>query len=975
MATKGSKIFDEADPLADLLLSDEDSLGSRKEMSQTNVASPKETSLSAVGVDPTKPGAFKRDRSQVISEPYGLGSEDAKEETPAGNAGKVDGNHPELSIAHASDWLGIKSPVKTSPVKAGQIETLQSIVSINTSVLNSPKKAGDRKIDHDEDHLERIGFSNRKLSKMLDSVAGKVGATSKPKSIMDDLFGSIVTSTNIDKLASSQVYLDKKDDIKDVSQVSNPLSFGSYAPSVSTAREPRRSALRHTSNVTNPLGIFIPSAQVSSQDHAGEGSIDTPVPSARYDSATLQRVSSGDGAKPDPQTQVAAAETSRPWTPSSGPGGAMHVRGPASPRHHHGNPATSSAKLPEWLGGGVTLAKEESAMATVHQQVSEALGDPQHPELGDGVGGALLVGARMDQEVVAALQRQETQLVAALQVQQRQGQLAELHRRQQELLQRQEAQLSELVMRQVERQRQLESQLASQQERIATHIQALLSQPVVLPTPEQSAVGPTAEASVQSSQPTFAGVVQPSATEVSYRGELERLEDSYKRQIALLESSLERVEARLCAENARLETEYQARITKLQEELLSVEEAHKQKVAALHQERLVDLQHLKKLYQHEVDDLREHYVRVAALEQDNSLQTRSLQLLGESSARLASLEERADDRQRSELDERSAALRAREAELKTAREAMERQRLASEEERARLVGLVTELELRVAEQRGELESRAWELRQEAAVLEARTRALEGERQRSLARLQHERQQLQQLKQSVLEEKKRVSQQLREEQLKLSAEKSRLEAIARLRSPVTPAPAVDVEQIQAEAEATMLVARDAARQAEVEREKLAEQRRLLAAEQRRLREVESELAIRSQELDVLGEVSAATKEEGLRMLRESWELQQQQATCAAAHQTQLSQLQERERKLAEEKMAWSQERRALQASMQQERFCFLCRSLLEHPRPLAPPTYQPAHKHFVDPEQVILRLAGERDQDASRSNLVASLVSK
>jgi Fas-binding factor 1 len=81
----------------------------------------------------------------------------------------------------------------------------------------------------------------------------------------------------------------------------------------------------------------------------------------------------------------------------------------------------------------------------------------------------------MDQQVVAALQHQETQLLTALHLKQHEERLSALQVRQQEMLQRQEQQLEDLIRRQMERQEQLDVHVRSQQERISSHIQVMFT--------------------------------------------------------------------------------------------------------------------------------------------------------------------------------------------------------------------------------------------------------------------------------------------------------------------------------------------------------------------------------------------------------------------------------------------------------------------------------------------------------------------
>ena len=76
------------------------------------------------------------------------------------------------------------------------------------------------------------------------------------------------------------------------------------------------------------------------------------------------------------------------------------------------------------------------------------------------------------------------------------------------------------------------------------------------------------------------------------------------------------------------------------------------------------------------------------------------------------------------------------------RENLEKQRIASEEERKNLVGLISQLEHRLAEQRQNAEEERWNLRQETSRLDAATKALEKERDRAMQQIERERQQLQ-----------------------------------------------------------------------------------------------------------------------------------------------------------------------------------------------------------------------------------------
>nr|CAD7395037.1 unnamed protein product [Timema cristinae] len=1019
---KGNKFnfgeFDTNDPLADLL-SDDETPTPKKKSSKRNVVSPTnydsgdgEISVSKHDISPFQASSERKEKSKVIADLFGL-------EDNAGinkHAALLSSHEGIVKVSGAtdiksSDWLGLKSPTKSPPsvpIVKKESEVLVSNKTASTKKETKQSAAGIIPKDDDDDLLEGMGFVDSNKTTSTFTQKGKVEQIStKPKSILDELMEKTKVEMPKVKTLDTSSGTSKNTDTKYSSQVPNLISFGGYSPSVSTTREPRRSGQRRNSGaVVDPLGIFTSPTKNTQALTSKEQSLELlATPNIKS-----QQTNSRRGSQPDwlglsssedksvPPAVGIALQSSPKHTLKINPEQKMHDLAPLPSKPMQDKvPTQQHSNLPEWLGGSravseSVVSKKQEMHPSSFQENSKTATDLV-PESSI----TLLSGAQFDQETAAAFLRQEQQLLMALHLKQREEQLASLHHRQQDMLCKQELQIQELVNQQLLRQKQVEDQLKKQQERINLHIQTLMSQPLFPPVsvlPPDPVLPPAPllpNASLLSTDSVLPETQEENKShfylknpqadlEARHQEEVLTLENLYKRHIALLESSLERLEHRLRGENSQLEREYQAKIEKLQEEQRQLEEAHKHKLVSLQEERLSELKHLKELHQREVEELRERYTRAAEAEQDTTLQARSLKLLfeqlGHSSQQLTDLQDKVDHQKISQLDVREVALKAKEAELESLRASLERQRASSDQERRKLLEIVADLEMKGGEQRAEVDSKKWELQQESARLEARTQALEKERHRALAHLEQEKRDVQMLKQSLLEEQKQLNRDLREEQLKIGAERSRLQALARLQGGSS-ALSIDAEQLKVEAEAAIQVAQDASRRSDAEREKLLEHQSQLQLERRKLQELERDITIKKQELDTLTQMAAATKNEGLQALDEARNLEKQHNIRVKEYQQQLMELKERERRLAQEKVTLSQERVSLRRSKEQK-YCAFCKTLLEQQVPTsdkcASTSTSYSLKNFIDPEQVIMKLTSEREHEDDE-NFLSSLISK
>ncbi|PSN49874.1 hypothetical protein C0J52_15996 [Blattella germanica] len=924
--------FDADDPLGDLLSDEDDDLTDKKEKISNIKSSVTPTRKQDSGSESTS----KQNKAKVIAELFGL-EEEKKQSQPI-----------EDDKNNTADWLGLKDsqPAATKP----------PLVS-KTPVI-TPEKDGD---DEDGgDLLSGMGFDTEKQSSKpsqpkskLDELLGKSTSSSTDsasRSMLDDL---LVKNPSRERLSGGDGRRSNPQQPQPQQSTSN-VSFGGYSPSLSNPgrRHGRRNS--GTPAIPDPLGIF------------------TPTSSPSKEVSSHQPVVSNPGNKPvdwlgiSDTTAVSSSTVAAAGSPD------RRRRGGEQP-------------LPDWLGGGGGVVTDTTQPAPQPQPAvptaplpvptpAPAIGpvQPQVPSqpvpilnTGGGVG-VLMAGSQMDQQVVSALQHQEMQLLTALHLKQHEERLSALQVRQQEMLQRQEKQLEELIRRQMDRQEQLDLHMRTQQDRINSHIQLLLTQPVMNPVPPTPSATPSHSSTLD--QKADDAQISEEHTEVQKRHlestleslqakhleEMQLLEDSYRRQISLLEASSERQEQRLRLENERLEKEYQTRIARMQEEQANVLEQQQSRLAAVQKEHTEELQQLRESHRLNLEEARKQHSDM--LEHLNKARALESEALKEASSYSRSLHTALE-----QLGRNSQELSGLQVELSgqhhMIRENLEKQRVASEEERKRLIELVSQLEQKLAEQKQTIEEERWSLRQEASRLESATKSLEKERERTMQQIEREKQQLHNLKESMLSEQQMLNEQLQQEKLSLASEKSRLDTLAKLHGTNSP----DVAKLRAELEASLKVAQEASRQAELEHEKLRNQQHRLDEDRRRLDDLEHELTSRARELETLTKMAVATREEGRRALEEARRIEFQFSERSADVQRQLAELRDREKRLAQEKIIVSQERLTLQHEKSRV-LCSYCR------RPAAVPISPPAtppdlDKKFVDPKVIIMKLAAE--DEASR----------
>lgn len=154
---------------------------------------------------------------------------------------------------------------------------------------------------------------------------------------------------------------------------------------------------------------------------------------------------------------------------------------------------------------------------------------------------------------------------------------------------------------------------------------------------------------------------------------------------------------------------------------------------------------------------------------------------------------------------------------------------------------------------------------------------------------------------MLAEQEKQALQLTEERLALQTEKSRLETAAKLHQNHDP------QKAKAEVEAAIQVAKEAAELTDKERENLLQKQHGLEVMKRSLHDREQKLSLKERELHTLSQQAENRIRESQKAMDDAKMLEIKYNERLKDIQNQLVSLTNRERKLAEEKIALSKER--------------------------------------------------------------------
>ncbi|XP_036326837.1 fas-binding factor 1 homolog [Rhagoletis pomonella] len=422
---------------------------------------------------------------------------------------------------------------------------------------------------------------------------------------------------------------------------------------------------------------------------------------------------------------------------------------------------------------------------------------------------------------------------------------------------------------------------------------------------------------------------------VNYEREIELIERSYKKQIEVLENHTQSMETRLKAELDELSKHYTQKLDTLDSEKQRIKSNYDADFSALKQDHEDELRKLKKSHDDDLEMLREEHRRMlenvrqskmlefAAIQENGSY----METLKAASSNLENLSDGLEglrDEVQSRLEllhkEKEKKLDARERRLDDAERRLKMNEESAEEEKKRLMMLVGSLEHQLTKLSKDSAEENWQLRQRMAALEAEKAAFEKEKEFAREQIARDEKRLADLKEQQLAESKRALVELQEERARLYLERTKIETEHKLNS------GSDVEKQRMEMDAVMKVAQDAARQADVERERYHKALRQLEQQKRELIDKENTLRAKEDEL----------QQENLsfRMAEhKSQEAQQKARSAEQNFQRKIQLLQQRMRELGEKEVNLSQERMVLtqeRIGLQQlktrllEKRCALCK---------------------------------------------------
>ncbi|CAG9806295.1 unnamed protein product [Chironomus riparius] len=557
-----------------------------------------------------------------------------------------------------------------------------------------------------------------------------------------------------------------------------------------------------------------------------------------------------------------------------------------------------------------------------------------------------------------SLKQQEFQLMVASQMKTQENVLIEMKNKQQELLKQQESQFNELLRKQIARQSELEEIIKNQQDRINSHIQALIASHAQAPLLDMFTGG----GGTDNIPSTTATSANNPLEKIELEGDVKRLEmeklrledllsnindnhekeiimieQSYKKRIALMEENLESMERRYKSEIEALETFHSHKIKSISDERENVisnfqskikmmEESHQNFIDKLKQSYESDLEMLKRHYEEMMQNIRKSkFMEFAIMEESSSyadMIKRASSHLETASGDIQSLHDVLQEKLGTLERDRDIMLNSREKRLVEQQKLLERTREASEAERQKLLDLVQTLEfkLNAIEQRSDEEQ--WSLKQKLLAFEVERKSFQKEKDFLRNQITNDQQKVQELKQSQLNEHAKLLKEIEDERLKLQEEKARNEIAKTLNS----RNADDSGRSRVEIDAAVKYAEDAAKQSEKERERLIEMQRQLDGKRHEMMDRENALRVKQSELENSIIRTKQREKQAENFLKQT---KKTELTLMAKYQSlqkYTMELSERETRIAKEKLDINAEKLELQAQRKKlfDTRCSLCK---------------------------------------------------
>ncbi|XP_046663701.1 calponin homology domain-containing protein DDB_G0272472-like isoform X2 [Homalodisca vitripennis] len=931
--------FPEGDLLADISLSDDEfyDLGKKppldsKSRDKVQISAPEEVNQD------------KLDKSKRIANLFGL---DDSDDVAADSKKKQQG---------AADWLGIKeSPVKAASVSLsdnnpGILSRKNSLTAttggVGQIVAKSSRETKNNDITDTKTQLAKVITSAESVdvNKPFEKPKADVKRTDFPK-----VRGA--KTVEVYDLLGDKAEL-KSAEIKEKKSAIFDELFGDH------------DASRNSVSRRNSAGKIL---EEKINNEATDNSVEKP---GQYTPSSGVARRPGLGRRRETTTPPASLLFQEDWLLSSNQQEAKKEIPPVSKSEVKPPPAEES--LPTWLGGSGVLPEAKPVIkpqSSAEQEIpmektglsDKQISDKQGPVLAaplepvkqhkhqpedqitQSVGEAMIRNSEQSQQMALALQRTEAQLLAAVELQTAQSDLAAVCARQRRLLDNQERQLAQLVARQTERQGLMESQLQKQQDRIQQLLEVLSTNtlPTTLDVEAHSQASKGVE--VNEDKERNKEVVNDLEVEVrkvtldneELRQKIKLMEKYHKMEFESLEvqhrREIESWEDRLTKQKElsdQLRDEFKERIARLKENEAELINEHNQRVRRLREEQAEDMRQLMQFHKMSL----EQFTLFGQLVTTSSREEHKPPVQTWKPLEANQISEKEED------------LHRKEKMLNALQEKLEKQRDSSEKE-------LEEMEAKLQDEKIKNEEISKQLKHEQTQLKYKQQQLNQEKKFMEEQYYVQRKSLEEMQEKVMSEQT----QLATDKLSLAEERAKLDALAKLQG-VSGTASFDMIQAKAEVHGALEAARTVEAEAVEERRRLRERERLLETQRWKLREIEEDLAAKSDYFDRVVQAAQASQQDSQKALEEAKEMEQRANEKLQEVERRRKEVLEKEQSLIRLKLDITKEEMRLDKKRQQLE---LVLPKLSFDEAL---TLQPI-KDVIDPKMLIMKLRAERELEA------------
>ncbi|XP_028417313.1 fas-binding factor 1 homolog [Dendronephthya gigantea] len=490
--------------------------------------------------------------------------------------------------------------------------------------------------------------------------------------------------------------------------------------------------------------------------------------------------------------------------------------------------------------------------------------------------------------------------------------------------------------------------------------------------------------------------------------EISAIQNSHRNRVEALEESYQRREAREREETENLISKHKDTVNQLERERADLKAAHARKISSLESNRLAEVERLTETHRRVLDELRsEHNAEINHLKRMKEEEisatmkafahTKSLQGLmqqvSNSTKQIEDMHHLVELSYKTSQQERDITIKNKDEYLSQLQERILKQQTENDEERTRLQNLVAKMEIQMREQSRKYEEDKWKLTQEDSRLKSLRMSLEEERRITREQLEAERGLVQRTKEEFLSQQRQTMADMNEERRTLALERAEVNSAQRGMINKEKLKHDNFTKFDAEQEsARVRLAEDTAalnareEQLRRDQEEFRREKRIFMdkqdkwnTEKDRIGRLGLELEKRAQEIDEISLEAAKVGEDGRNSLELAQRMQVEISQQSNEVETRVLLLQEKERQIADERLAVLKEKRELE--MERRRgLCARCSrgALLQSDSKRAPESTRAIHSsdsnlssHFITTEELVSSPLPPRTSPSLAPDLLAN----